>query len=155
MAFDPQSFMEMSTDDEMDTSIPAITPADYAALIKKVTPHPLKDKDTGQTRTDTIRLQVDYLIVDDELKALREMPEGVPVSDSIFIEFTPEGGFATATGKNVRLGALREALGLNGAGFNLGLLNGAGPLLIRIKNTPNEDDPEAEPYNNVQRVAAI
>jgi hypothetical protein len=60
------------------------------------------------------RLNIIYEIHDDAVRNELDRAK-VLVSGGIFLDITPEGALDNGRGKNVRLGKLKAALGLNGA----------------------------------------
>ena len=147
MAFDATSFLDMSTEDTMDTRRIPIPPDDYTAMIKKVEAFEVKDK------PDVIRLSITY-----DLSA-PELEESIGIAEpqcrqTIFVELDDNGGFDTGAGKNTKLGALREAVGLNEGEFNLGMLAGRGPILVHVSHRSPEGEPDIV-YDEIKRVTAL
>jgi len=147
--FDPASLFEQTTTEVNDTKIIPIPEGEYLAVIEKA------ETATWQSRDGTksgIRLDVHYLIDDEAAKAATGR-EKLSVRQGIMLDLTEDGrGLDMGKGKNVGLGRLREATGLNvpGQPFAMAMIPGR---LVKIKVTQRAgDDPETV-YNDVKGVA--
>jgi hypothetical protein len=106
--------MNQQTSGAMDTQYIPVPAGDYSALIDDVKPRKAKDS--------TI-LDISWLVGADQVVASGpdegktvQQVTGLPkntVRQSIFLDLTAEGFLDVSKGKNVQLGALREALGQN------------------------------------------
>lgn len=147
--FDPASLFEQTTTEVNDTKIIPIPEGEYLAVIEKA------ETSTWQSRDGTksgIRLDVHYLIDDEGAKAATGRDK-LTVRQGIMLDLTEDGrGLDMGKGKNVGLGRLREATGLNvpGQPFAMAMIPGR---LVKIKVTQRPgDDPETV-YNDVKGVA--
>lgn len=137
--FDPSVFEQQQFTDANDTRYVAIPEGEYLALIK--------DKKFRQEKGYTI-LDITWLIDDQGVKDATGMKEPT-VRQSLFLDVTANGGLDFGKGKNVRLGRLREATGLNvpGQPFSFNMLEGR-PARISVKHRPHE----GEIYSDVKEV---
>lgn len=111
MSFDAQSFLDATTTDSNATSLDPIPEYEYSAVITDV------DVASGiSQKNDQPWTRLDLKVeIQDPL--LAEKLNRVPVSKmGIMLDTTEGGGLATGPNKNVTLGRVREALGLNQPG---------------------------------------
>lgn len=135
-AFDPKLFLDMQTNEATSTVRVPIPPKEYLAVISKV------DTSKWTKRDDPsvfgLRLDVTYDIDDADVKALLGRDK-ISVAQGIMLDLTPQGGLDYSKGKNVTLGRLREACGVNtpGQSFSFRMLEGR-PLKVVIGHKPSE-----------------
>lgn len=156
MTFDASSFLNQTVEGAMSTRLSPVPEGEYMARIG--TEENSVEVESVQGKKDPtktfIRLTLQWEILDDNLKQTLGR-ETIRVRDQFLLDVDPVTGLlSTDKEKNVALGRRREALGLNDGTFNLGQLRGAGPVMIQVKHTPNEKDPES-PYAEVYRVAKL
>ena len=152
MTFDPASFLSQETTDQMDTSFTPIPAGEYPAMVKSVDARQQPStKDPAEVWTI---LDVTYAIDDQGVREETGLPEPT-IRQSIFLDIGDDGKLDTGKGKNVNLGRLREAVGLNqpGQAFSFGSLVGQA-CIVAVKHNPSKDDPEIV-YANVSKVAAL
>jgi len=150
--FDPQSFMTQETSDQMDTKFTPIPAGEYPAMIKGIDARQQPStKDPSEVWTI---LDVTYAIDDEGVREETGLPEPT-IRQSIFLDLNESGQLDTGKGKNVNLGRLREATGLNQAGqaFSFQQLVGQA-CIVAVKHNPDKNDPEII-YANVSKVAAL
>lgn len=149
--FDPNAYMNLQTDASFETSFTPVPDGEYPAAIDSFKLENVKftDKSTG---ADEYRLvgRVSWNILDDTVKQALGMHK-VLVRQDIFIDLTPTGQFDTSKNKNIDLGRLREALGMNQGAFSLQMLQGAGPVYIKVGSRPDKND-ASKIYNDVKGV---
>lgn len=147
--FDPASLFEQTTTDANDTKILPIPEGEYLAVIEKAEPATWTSRDGTKSG---IRLDVHYLIDDEAAKAATGRDK-LTVRQGIMLDLDESGtSLDMGKGKNVGLGRLREATGLNvpGQPFAMAMFPGR---LVKIKVTQRPgDDPETV-YNDVKGVA--
>lgn len=157
--FDADAFMNATTTEQGSTYVPPFPEGDYVATIEEV-----KVSSGVMTKGDrigepwvsafvTFKLQQ---LPGKDLDAIAEQL-GRPnkqVSQSYFLDVSPNGGLDMSEGRNTRLNRLREAVGQNVSGqpWSIGMLKGAGPLIVRLTQDPSKDDPK-EVYNRVSRTS--
>lgn len=152
MTFDPQSFLGEETTEQMDTKFPLIPQGEYPALVKGIDARQQEStKVPGEVWTI---LDITYAIDDQAVREETGLPEPT-IRQSLFLDLGEDGKLETGTGKNVNLGRLREALGLNqpGQAFNFNMLVGQA-CTVQVTHNPDKNDPEIV-YSNVKKVAAL
>ena len=147
--FDPASLLETTVEAANDTKILPIPEGEYLAVIDSTKINPWQSKDGASSG---LRLDVEYLIDDAAAKEATGR-EKLTVRQGIMLDLTEDGqSLDMGKGKNVGLGRLREATGLNAPGqpFAMQMLPGR---LVKIKVTqrPSDKDPETI-YNDVRGV---
>jgi len=147
--FDPASLLETTVEAANDTKVLPIPEGEYLAVIDKTSINTWQSKDGASSG---LRLDVEYLIDDETAKAATGRDK-LTVRQGILLDLTEDGqSLDMGKGKNVGLGRLREATGLNTPGqpFAMQMLPGR---LVKIKVTqrPKADDPETI-YNDVKGV---
>lgn len=135
-AFDPDQFSAMSVEGQNDTKYVPVPEGEYAAVITKKVFRPT---DKGQ-----LILDVTWKIDDATVAEAVGMKEPT-VRQSVFIDRLENGSLDMGKGKNVKLGQLREAVGLNKPGqvFNFNMLEGRAAL-IKVKHRQYEGDTFAD-----------
>lgn len=152
LTFDPASFLTQETSDQMDTQFILIPAGEYPALIKSVDARQQQNPNEP-TQLWTI-LDVTYAIDDQGVREETGLPQPT-IRQSIFLDLTEDGKLDTGKGKNVNLGRLREAVGLNqpGQAFSFGSLAGQA-CVVAVAHNPDKKDPDVI-YANVKKVAAL
>ena len=156
LTFDPASFLMQETSDQMDTQFVLIPAGEYPAMIKTVEAR--QQQNPNDPAVLWTILDVTYAIDDAGVREETGLPEPT-IRQSIFLDLNEEGEdigkVSSAKGKNVNLGRLREAVGLNqpGQAFSFGALVGQA-CVVAVKHTPDKKDPEIT-YANVNKVAAL
>ncbi len=140
-AFDPKTFEETVIDKENQTSYIPVPENDYEAFIE--------DFAFKNPKGNAI-LDVNWVIPDEKLEKDLGM-EQVAVRQSIFLDLTEDGQLDFGPNKNVRLGRLREALGLNKGQFQWSMLRGK-KAKISVSQRADDNDPTII-YNDVKKVA--
>jgi hypothetical protein len=155
--FDASAFLNQTVDGPMSTSIPANPEGEYKMMISGDSDPTTwfgeaKWEKNGQSfSSPTCTIPVE--ILDDALRAKLGRDK---VTDRIkmFLDMK-DGRLDTSEGKNVKLGALRAALGQNEmAGWTFGKLVGAGPFIGRITQSSDKKDPTIK-YSEVSRVSKL
>lgn len=149
--FDATSFLDQETNSQMDTRFPLIPQGEYPAIVDAIDARQQEStKVPGEVWTI---LDVTYAIDDAGVREETQLPKPT-IRQSIFLDME-DGKLATGTGKNVNLGRLREALGLNqpGQAFNFRMLVGQA-CIVSVKHNPDKNDPEIV-YANVNKIAAL
>jgi hypothetical protein len=150
--FDPQSFLSADTAEQMDTRFPLIPQGEYPAIVKGIDAR--QQESSKNPGTVWTILDITYTVDDAGVREETGLPEPT-IRQSIFLDVKDDGTLDTGPSKNVNLGRLRAALGLNQAGqsFNFNMLVGQ-PSVVAVKHNPDRNDPEIV-YANVSRVAAM
>lgn len=158
--FDPATFLNQSVAGPMSTSVPQCPEGEFRMVIasdddisKWFREVKFNDKQTGAERSVPVA-RIPFLVQDDNVKK-QLAREKVIVPMDIWLDVTSDGKLDTSEGKNVKLGALREALGQNtDADWNFAKLRGAGPVLGRVGQRADKNNPETK-YSEVTKVTAI
>lgn len=144
-AFDPDLFMQETVDGSNDTVYPTIPAGEYLGVIDDV-----KIRRTEKDGKYFYPTDVTWTLVNPPQKVLDDLGrDKATVRQSVFLDLTDSGSIDLGKGKNIQLGRLREALDLNGSGFTLGKLKGAGPAKLQVSLKPDKDN---VPRNNVTAV---
>lgn len=106
--FDPEIFLQSSIQGANDTKTIPVPIGEYTAVIEKITPRQWQSKDGSQTG---IALDVQWLIDDQSVKEALGR-DSVTCKQGIMLD-TNNGALDMSKGKNIGLGRLREAVGLN------------------------------------------
>lgn len=115
--FDADAFMQETVDAEMDTVVLPCPPGTYSAQIEDIKVREIESNGEKRYPMDVI-----YNVLDDAVR--NELGrEKVTVRQTIWLDFDPVTGKLDASkGKNVGLGKLREACGMNASGKAFSLL---------------------------------
>lgn len=137
MSFDPQSFLDSSITEALDTKVIPCPVGEFQGIIEKVVPRQWTSKDST---TSGIALDVFWMVEDQQVKESLGR-ETVIVKQGIMLDTTPDGRLDTSKGKNVGLGRLREATGHNVAGqaFSFAMLPGCGGKITVTHRLVGED----------------
>lgn len=143
MSFDPQAFLDSSVTEANDTKVIPVPQGEYLGVIEKVLPRPWQSKDGTQSG---IAIDVIWLIEDQDVKSFLGRDE-VKCKQGIMLDMLPSGALDMSKGKNIGLGRLREAVGMNvpGQAFSFQNLPGlAAKVLVKHRPSPDTDDVFAE-----------
>ena len=153
-SFDVTSFGAGSFEGKGDTRRLQIDAKEYTGVIKG----PFgEDKSTRLRPTDKGQLifNVVYQLDDPEQCAKLGIEKLPQISQSIFLDLTPQGGLDMGPFKNAQLNLLRAACGLNEDGVKWGFADFVGrPVKVKVEHKANKDDP-ANPYQNVTAVTKM
>jgi hypothetical protein len=132
--FDIAAFSNATFDQPNDTVMVPCPEGEFVGVIEKPEIRPWKQKDG-----DKSGLALDYMVAIDDPK-VTEVTGRKPtrVRGGVMLDLTDAGGLDFGKGKNVGLGKLREAVGLNQAGqpFSFNMLAGQ---MIRAKISTRVD----------------
>jgi hypothetical protein len=148
--FDPKAFLETSTTEANDTKIVPVPVGEYMAIISKVEARP------WQSRTDSskagLALDITWDIDDQGVRQLLGR-DTVTCKQGIMLDLTESGGLDMGKGRNVSLGRVREAVGLNipGVPFSPMQLAGRGPAKVKVEHRVDGENIYAE----VKQVAKL
>ena len=133
--FDPSIFEQQQYTEASDTKYVTVPAAEYPAVIKS---HKFR-QEKGYTILDLV-----WAVDDQGARDATGMKEPT-VRQSIFLDMTPNGGLDFGKGKNVKLGRLREATGLNqpGQAFSFNMLDGR-PARIKVEHRISGEDTFAD-----------
>ena len=151
--FNPETFLAETVTGAMDTKYPVIPAGEYAAISKSITARKMPNTKHPDQGSFTV-IDITWAIDDAGVKEATKL-ENPTCRQSVFLDLDAEGKLDTSATKNVQLGRLREALGLNSADqeFSFSQLVGQ-PALVKIEHSPNPTDAD-NPYSNVTKVAQV
>ncbi len=139
--FDPQAFLDASVTEVNDTKVIPVPVGEFVGIIDKVTPRQWQSKDGTQSG---VALDIIWLIEDTEVKEFLGRDE-VKCKQGLMLDLTEAGGLDMSKGKNVGLGRLREAVGMNKPGMAFSFQNLPGQAAkVLVKHRLSEDDVFAE-----------
>lgn len=150
--FDANAFLSQEITGALDTKYVPIPPGDYPAIITKLEGRE-QDNKNDPAKPWTV-LDVTYQLEDAKVREVTGLPNPT-VRQSIFLEMDASGRLDTSKGKNIALGRLREAVGLNDPDkpFSFQQLMGQA-CVVSVVNTPKKDDPSTI-YSNVNKVGKL
>lgn len=147
--FDPATFLDTTLTDPNSTQSIPVDAAEYQGIVKEVEVRPWQ----GKKDPSKSGISLDLLwTVDDAGQRQKLGRDEVVVRQSIMIDLNEAGGIDIGKGKNVRLGRLREAVGLNTPGqpFSFRMLQGRAAK-IKVEQRPDGD----VIYNDVTAVTKL
>lgn len=150
MEISAEQFLNESVEmPELDTTFTPIPEGEYTGQIGTDE----KDVDVrvgSKNDKPWMQATVQVVLSDPNLLALMKRDEPVKVRYQFFVDLH-EGKMDTRPQRNVKLGALKAAVGQNKGGtWNWGMLKGQ-PLRVTIKQEAAKDDPETK-YSRVAKV---
>lgn len=151
--FDASTFLNQTVSGPMSTSVPSADEGEYTALVAGDDKYiEFREVETKNGTRPICRVW--YEITDAAQKA-KLGRETVRIPQDIWLDLDAGGNLDMGEGKNVRLGQLREALGQNeDTAWTFGKLRGAGPVMVRVSQRSDKNDPKTK-YSEVQRVTRI
>lgn len=155
--FNAEAFLEQTTESAMATSMTVCPEGEYMARIGSepgdVTATSIQGK-KDPTKT-YVQVTLMWEILDENVKSQLKR-ETLKVRDRFFVDIDPTTGMlATGPDVNVTLGSRRTAVGLNtDAPFNIGMMRGAGPCMVKVKNTTDERD-KTRKYAEIDRATPL
>lgn len=140
-AFDPQAFLDSSVTEANDTKVIPVPMGDYLGVIEKIVPRQWTSKDHTSSG---LALDITWIVEDEDVKAFLGR-DTVTVKQGLMLDVLPSGQLDMSKGKNIGLGRLREAVGLNtpGQAFSFQQLPGM-MAKVSVKHRLVEDDTFAE-----------
>lgn len=149
MSFDAQSFLDASVSGSNDTKLIPVPEGEYVGVIDKVAARTWTSKDGSSSG---VTLDVTWIIEDEAVK--QELGRTtVTCRQGIMLDINAAGdGLDMGKGKNVGLGRLREALGLNKPGqpFSFNMLPGQAGKVVVSHRIDGEDT-----YSEIKKVGSL
>lgn len=147
--FDPEAFLDSTTEGEMATNYEPVPEGDYSGVVKDV-----KARKVDRNGADPLHiLEVTWSLDAPDLAEKLNRQE-LTCRQSVFLDIGPNGGLEGGANKNVALGRLREALGQNNGGaWSPSRLIGAGPAIVHVSHRQDKDDPSKK-YDEIKHVRA-
>lgn len=138
-SFDPASFLNQTVEGSNDTMAVPIPVGEYQAMISKVEPRQWKKKDDPSV--SGVALDILWDVQDDGVKQALGRDKLI-AKQGVMLDLTDDGqGLDMGKGKNIALGRLREATGLNDASqpFAFSMLLGR-PAKVKIVHRSDPKD---------------
>lgn len=137
MSFDPATFLNTTHDEAMDTKVVPCPVGEFPGLAEKVDIKPWAARDGSSSG---LKLVIMWDIQDESVKAVTNR-DPTRVKQDQMLDLTDAGGLDFAKGKNVGLGRIREALGLNTPGepFAFSMIQGRMALCKVSHRISGED----------------
>ena len=141
--FSPEQFLDMQTTESNDTKVIPVPVGEYLAVVKEVKVRPWQSK--SDPSKAGIALDVQWTIDDANVKALLGREE-VNVKQGVMLDLTEGGGgLDMGKGRNISLGRLREATGLNTPGMPFAVTMLTGRLAkVKVEHRVDGDNLYAE-----------
>ncbi len=141
MSFDPSTFLNQSVDQALDTTVIPCPVGEYPAIAEKVD---VKQWAARDGSSSGLKLEILWDIQDEAAREVTGRPT-VRVPQQQMLDLTEGGELDLAKGKNVGLGRIREALGLNTPGepFSFAMIQGR-MAKVSVSHRPYEGDLFAE-----------
>lgn len=146
--FDPQAFLDTQIAEANDTRIIPCPVGEWPATIDSVDAKSGVSQKSGEAWT---KLNVKWVIQECDANRLADREKIVSIQ-GVMLDVTESGGLDMGKGKNVQLGRLREALGLNkpGAPFSFRMLIGRSAK-VRV----DQREYEGNIYDEVKGAVAL
>jgi len=140
--FSPEQFLDMQVTESNDTKVIPVPVGEYLAVVKEVKIRPWQSKKDPSVAGVALDLQ--WSIDDHNVKALLGRDE-VNCKQGVMLDVSEAGGLDMGKGKNIGLGRLREACGLNTPGqpFSVTMLTGR-MAKVRVEHRIDGDNLYAE-----------
>lgn len=121
--FNPEQFLDMTVTDSNDTKTIPVPVGEYIAIIEDVKCRQWQSK--KDPSMSGLTLDIQWSLDDATVKELLGRDK-ITVKQGIMLDMTDSGGLDMGKGRNVGLGRLRDALGLNTPGqpFSFSMLSG-------------------------------
>ena len=137
--FNPEEFMNTTTEGEFSTQRELVESGEYSAIVEQ-----LEAKTVGDRNLPIISVR--YKLINTGQEGL----DGRIIFDTIWLDVDDAGNLMRGPGKNIRLGQLLEAVGMNGKAWSPGQLQGQ-PVLVAVGQRQNKRSGEME--NTISKVA--
>ena len=146
--FNPDIFLQGSVTESNDTKKIPCPIGEYTAVAEKVEARQWQSKDG---LTSGIALDITWSIDDPAVKEVTGR-DNVSVRQGLMLDVLDNGGLDMSKGKNIGLGRVREALGLNTPGqpFAPSMIQGRAAK-VTVSHRVNGEDI----YDEVKKVAAL
>lgn len=162
MSFNAEQFINSTVNAPMSTATIVCPEGEWTAVISDegdladwFRTVEWKDKKSGADRSSPA-IRIPFLITDQRARAIAKRSDDAKLyayMDS-FLDLDHDGNLDTSEGKNVKLGALRAALGQNNAGtpWTFSMLRGAGPVIVKVSQRSFDDKDPSRKAADVVRV---
>lgn len=146
MTFDPSTFLNQTFDEALDTKMVPCPVGEYLGLSEKAEIKPWAARDGSSSG---LKLVIMWDIQDENVKAITNR-DPTRVKQDQMLDLTETGELDFSKGKNVGLGRIREALGLNTPGepFSIAMVQGR-LAKVKVTHRPSGEDL----YDEVKAIA--
>lgn len=146
--FNPDTFLQATTTEVNDTKKIPCPAGEYSAVVEKVEARPWQSKDGLKSG---VALDITWAIDDPAVKETVGR-DNVQVRQGLMLDLLESGGLDMGKGKNIALGRLREATGLNvpGQPFSPTMFAGRAAKVTVSHRVDGEDI-----YDEIKKVAAL
>lgn len=152
--FNSEDFMSTTVPEALDTSYTPIPDGEYEAMI-----------DDGEKWGDVREVENKkdgsifhvfdcQFIINDPALAEKMNLNRIMVRGSMFLDLDNKGALTFGANQNTKLGRLLESCRIP-APWSIGMLQGAGPLLIRVSQQPSKEPGDDRIFNRVERFAPL
>jgi len=147
--FDPSTFLDVTISESLDTKTIPVPMGEYPGTIEEVEIKSWQGKDDPSK--SGLKLECKVILTDPSIEEVTGRDKNY-VTHQIMLDLTPGGGLDLGKGKNVGLGRLREAVGLNTAGeaFSFRMLQGR-----QAKYAIGHREYKGDLYADVKGVASL
>lgn len=137
-AFDPDLFLSQTVDQANDTKVVPCPAGEFTGIVKEFKARQWTAK--NDPSNTGVTLDITWTVDDEGVRQVLDRSE-VTVRQGIMLDVTEAGALDLGKGKNVGLGRLREALGLNvpGQPFAFSMLTGQIAKLTVSHRVVGED----------------
>jgi hypothetical protein len=146
--FNPDQFLQSATTEANDTKKVPCPVGEYIAVAEKVEARQWQSKDGTKSG---IALDITWSIDDPSVKEVVGR-DNVQVRQGLMLDLLESGGLDMGKGKNIALGRVREAVGLNTPGqpFSPSMIQGRTAKVTVSHRVDGEDI-----YDEIKKVAAL
>lgn len=142
--FDPTSFLNATIKGALSTQITPLEPAEYTAMVGDISVVEWTSKDQ---RKSGYKFVAEMKVIDEGVK--EKLGREPVLRYDMMLDLTPEGNIDNGVGKNVALGRLQKACGLDSSGsFSPRQLTGN---LVKIRVSQRIDGDNI--YNDIKAVS--
>jgi len=147
--FNPDQFLDMQVTESNSTEAIPIPVGEYTAVIGEVKCRPWQKKDDPSVAG--LALDLVWDIDDESVKELLGRSK-VTCKQGVMLDMTDSGGLDMGKGRNISLGRLREATGLNVAGQPFAFSMLVGRLAkVKVEHRVNGD----QIFSEIKNVAKL
>ena len=151
MTFDANAFLDSVVTGSNSTKVVPCPIGEYPGVIEKLAARQWQSQDGTKTG---VALDVTWNVEDDSAKAAVNR-DVVAVRQGIMLDLAPDGSLDMGEGKNVALGRLRAAVGLNDPSVEFAFNHLPGRMAkIKVGHRPDNRDPEVI-YAQVDAVTSL
>lgn len=149
--FDADSFLNSAVTGSNSTKVVPCPIGEFPAVIDKIAARQWQSKDGTKTG---VALDVTWAIEDDEAKSATGR-DVVTARQGVMLDLAPDGSIDMAEGKNVGLGRLRAAVGLNDPSVEFSFNQLPGRMAkAKVSHRPDANDSEIV-YAQVDAVTSL